>query len=149
MKQTLPYWHDLPTLDLYLDQVLEFTNSHLEHYFSDPQTTLLTASMVNNYVKHQHIPKPIKKKYTRQHVATLLIISLMKNVFTIQDLSQLLHTLLKHDSPEKVYNMFIASLHEEDLPNILPVIHAACRTLSWYTHTKKLAQQGALHVTQS
>ncbi|CYW42387.1 BS_ykrK family protein [Streptococcus suis] len=26
MKQTIPYWHELPDLDLYLDQVLLYVN---------------------------------------------------------------------------------------------------------------------------
>lgn len=148
MKQTLPYWDNLPSLDLYLDQVLEFTNGHLQLYFDDTHTPLLTASMVNNYVKHHHIPKPIKKKYTRQHIATLLIISLLKNVFTIQDLSQLLTTLLQQDHHENIYNMFMSSLQEDDTTDVLPVIDAACRTLSWYTHTQTLLKQEASHATQ-
>ena len=33
---------------------------------------VLTAAMINNYVKHKHIEKPIKKKYQKHQVARLI-----------------------------------------------------------------------------
>ena len=38
----------------------------------------ITASMINNYVKQGLIEPPRKKRYTRQQVASLLLICLLK-----------------------------------------------------------------------
>ncbi len=57
---TIPYWEELPDLDLYLDQILLYVNQYTQ-YSLDPKDKGLTASMINNYVKHKHIDKPIKK----------------------------------------------------------------------------------------
>ncbi|HGD2961151.1 TPA: DUF1836 domain-containing protein, partial [Streptococcus agalactiae] len=49
-KNQYPKWEELPELDLYLDQVLLYVNQLI-----NPKTItndkLLTASMINNYVK--------------------------------------------------------------------------------------------------
>ncbi|HFR2764832.1 TPA: DUF1836 domain-containing protein, partial [Streptococcus agalactiae] len=53
-KNQYPKWEELPELDLYLDQVLLYVNQLI-----NPKTItndkLLTASMINNYVKHNYI----------------------------------------------------------------------------------------------
>ena len=50
----------------------------------------LTASMVNNYVKHGYLPKPDKKKYQRKQIARLIAITTLKSVFSIQEIAQTL-----------------------------------------------------------
>ncbi|KXT73720.1 hypothetical protein SGODD07_00378 [Streptococcus gordonii] len=57
---SFPLWQELPDLDLYLDQVLLYVNSVNQKAFPG-QEKVLTAAMINNYVKHAHIQKPIKK----------------------------------------------------------------------------------------
>lgn len=42
-----PRWKELPTLELYVDQVVAIVNEQLSHLGVEP----LTKSMVNNYVK--------------------------------------------------------------------------------------------------
>ncbi|WP_044765800.1 DUF1836 domain-containing protein, partial [Streptococcus suis] len=68
MKQTIPYWHELPDLDLYLDQVLLYVNQATDSSEQLEQKSL-TAAMINNYVKHKQIEKPVKKKYQKQQIA--------------------------------------------------------------------------------
>ena len=46
IKQDLPYWEQLPNIDLYLDQVLVYVNQVISQQFEEPQV-VLTASMVN------------------------------------------------------------------------------------------------------
>lgn len=60
MTYSYPQWKELPELDLYLDQVLLYVNQIAS--FSPSQNDKgLTAAMINNYVKHGHIDKPVKK----------------------------------------------------------------------------------------
>ena len=106
-KNQYPKWEELPELDLYLDQVLLYVNQLI-----NPKTItndkLLTASMINNYVKHNYISKPIKKKYNRRQVARLIVITAFKQVFAIQEISQTLEILTADNHSEEAYNGFAA-----------------------------------------
>ena len=66
----------------------------------------LTASMVNNYVKHGYISKPEKKKYQRKQIARLIAITTLKSVFSIQEIAQTLNTLHTETNSEELYNCF-------------------------------------------
>ena len=76
-KRTLPRCNELPDLELYMDQV----TSLIGRYLKDDRE--LTASMVNNYVKHKAMPAPVRKKYTREHLAYLIVICTLKPVLPI------------------------------------------------------------------
>ena len=66
MKKVYPKWSELPTIDLYLDQVLLYVNQLDSSSIVDDDKGL-TAAMINNYVKNGHLDKPIKKKYSRMN----------------------------------------------------------------------------------
>ncbi|MCD8322793.1 MAG: DUF1836 domain-containing protein [Oscillospiraceae bacterium] len=87
--QTLPRWDDLPNLDLYMDQVLALVDHYLGDYPGFDEKGL-TASMVNNYVKLKVIPAPTRKRYTRTHLAYLIIICVLKPCLSITFIQQLL-----------------------------------------------------------
>ncbi len=79
---------EMPRIELYLDQLLTLVSQELE-FMRLPDETLVTGSMVNNYVKQGVIPAPRKKRYTRRHVAALLFVCALKRVFSIAQVSQL------------------------------------------------------------
>ena len=79
---------EMPRIELYLDQLLTLVSQELE-FMQLPDETLVTGSMVNNYVKQGVIPAPRKKRYTRRHVAALLFVCALKRVFSIAQVSQL------------------------------------------------------------
>ena len=66
-KVHIPRWNELPNVDLYLDQVVNFINSSLSEFLfmsnsSDKkENQILTKTMINNYVKNNLIDAPIKK----------------------------------------------------------------------------------------
>ena len=80
-----PRYDELPQMNLYLEQVLGLVNTALEPIQSEP----LTGAMVSNYIKNKAIPAPVKKKYGRDHIAYLLATCLLKQVFTVQQLTRL------------------------------------------------------------
>lgn len=45
MKQTIPYWHELPDLDLYLDQVLLYVNQVVNSQESLEQKSLYSMKI--------------------------------------------------------------------------------------------------------
>jgi hypothetical protein len=102
-------WERLPEIYLYMDQVLTYMNKQLHLYERDENECLLTSSMINNYVKDGVLPRPEQKKYSREHLAILMVICMLKQVLSIQDVSALIRTLLKNASKDEMYNCFCAA----------------------------------------
>lgn len=139
MSTTYPKWSELPQIDLYLDQVLLYVNQVGQANQQDAKG--LTASMINNYVKHGHLEKPIKKKYGRKQVARLIVITALKNIFSIQEISQTLALLTADDQSQKRYDDFVSSMNGEKVDDLPPVVVSACQTLKLYFQTHELVQK--------
>ncbi len=103
-SQEIVSWDYLPEIYLYMDQVLTYLNHQLALY--ENTATPLTSSMINNYVKDGLVDRPEKKKYSREHLAVLTIICMLKPVLSIQDISLLLQMALKNFSSREIYEKF-------------------------------------------
>lgn len=137
MKHSLPYWHELSDLDLYLDQVLLYVNQ-VTISPDDIEQKKLTAAMINNYVKHKQLEKPVKKKYQKQQVARLIALTILKNVFSIQEISQTLHLLLQSSNSETLYNHFVDCMRNEENEETPDIIRYACQSVKLYYKTRQL-----------
>ena len=94
-KFKLPKIDELPSIDLYMDQVLTYISTTLKPLIEDDND--LTASMINNYVKGKVIKAPNAKKYDRINLAQLIFISSVKQVLTIAQIKELLdNDLINH-----------------------------------------------------
>ncbi|QAT49562.1 DUF1836 domain-containing protein [Caproiciproducens sp. NJN-50] len=102
-------WDRLPEIYLYMDQVLTYMNKQLSLYERDEGTNLLTSSMINNYVKDGVLPRPEQKKYSRDHLAILTVICMLKQVLSIQDISLLVKILLLNASQSEIYDRFCSA----------------------------------------
>ena len=131
-----PKWEEIPNINLYLDQVLLYVNQICPPASPDKEKGL-TASMVNNYVKHGYLPKPDKKKYQRKQIARLIAITTLKSVFSIQEIAQTLNTLQTETNSEKLYNAFVDYMNE-DIDPANPIIRASCQTVKLYHQTLAL-----------
>ena len=131
-----PKWEEIPNINLYLDQVLLYVNQICPPASPDKEKGL-TASMVNNYVKHGYLPKPDKKKYQRKQIARLIAISTLKSVFSIQEIAQTLNTLQTETNSEELYNAFVNYMNE-DIDPANPIIRASCQTVKLYHQTLAL-----------
>ena len=131
-----PKWEDIPNIDLYLDQVLLYVNQVCAPISPDKDKGL-TASMVNNYVKHGYLTKPDKKKYQRKQIARLIAITTLKSVFSIQEIAQTLNTLQTQASSDQLYDAFVDYRnHGIDPEN--PIIQTSCQTVKLYHQTLDL-----------
>ena len=131
-----PKWEDIPNIDLYLDQVLLYVNQVCASISPDKEKGL-TASMVNNYVKHGYLTKPDKKKYQRKQIARLIAITTLKSVFSIQEIAQTLNTLQTQASSDQLYDAFVDYMnHGIDPEN--PIIQTSCQTVKLYHQTLDL-----------
>ena len=85
---------DIPDIDLYMDQVTTFMESHLKNSTRNPaEDKILTKTMINNYAKNNLIPPPMKKKYSKEHVLLLVFIYYYKGILSINDIQQLLEPI--------------------------------------------------------
>ena len=62
---------EIPDIDLYMDQVTTFMESHLKDMRRHPEDKVLTKTMINNYAKNNLLPPPVKKKYSKDHMLML------------------------------------------------------------------------------
>ena len=71
---------DIPSIDLYMDQVTTFMDRHLSGNKRFDDDKILTKTMINNYSKNNLLPPPVKKKYSREHIILLILIYYYKNI---------------------------------------------------------------------
>ena len=102
----LPRWNDLPSMDLYLEQILELLEEWLGDYLSVNGKKVMTKTMINNYVKLQYLKAPVNKKYDRLTVACLFVIAVLKPIYTIEEISRFINLALSFNSPDKVFDHF-------------------------------------------
>ena len=103
---------DIPTIDLYMDQVTTFMDSQLATSKRHEDDKILTKTMINNYAKNDLLPPPEKKKYSKEHVLTLIFIYYFKSILSIKDIETVLKPLT-----EKYFSgndtMELSSIYEE------------------------------------
>lgn len=104
-KFHIPRWNELPNIDLYMDQVLNYIENSLKDYIKSDEK-FLTKTMINNYVKHGILQPPINKKYNKLHIAELFAICILKQVYSISEIKELISLALKTNSAENSYNKF-------------------------------------------
>lgn len=110
-EQTLPRWDELPDFELYMDQVLSLMERYLGSYPGFDRKGL-TASMVNNYVKLGVMPPPVKKKYTRVHLAHLIMICVLKASFPIELIKKLMQGTREERDERAGYDWFCGEFEQ-------------------------------------
>ena len=112
-KFHIPRWNELPNIDLYMDQVLNYIENSLKDYIKiESNEKLITKTMINNYVKHGILEPPQNKKYNTLHIAELFVICILKQVYSIPEIKSLIELALKTNSAEIGYNKFCDYLTE-------------------------------------
>lgn len=111
----IPRWSELPVIDLYLDQVINLLEKYLANYIPNENKkdgALITKTMINNYVKHNIIKPPVNKKYNREHLASLFVVFILKQIYSIGDIKKLIDLALETASPEHSYDRFCSELEK-------------------------------------
>lgn len=85
---------DIPTIELYMDQVTTFMDKYLEQNKRTDEDKTLTKTMINNYTKNDLLPPPDKKRYSKEHIILLIYIYYLKNVICINDIQVMLKPLI-------------------------------------------------------
>ena len=114
---------DIPNIDLYMDQVTTFMDSQLATSKRQEYDKILTKTMINNYAKNDLLPPPEKKKYSKEHVLTLIFIYYFKSILSISDIQSILNPITdryfgkgsSEMSLEDIYKEVFGLEHQETL----------------------------------
>ncbi|MGH1443192.1 MAG: DUF1836 domain-containing protein [Exiguobacterium profundum] len=87
----------LPTIDLYMDQVIQLFEQHYGKMKRNEDETILTKTMINNYAKGKLFHPVKNKKYTNEHLMLLSLIYEMKGLLSISDIKETLRPLNESD----------------------------------------------------
>lgn len=104
----LPTWDELPTIDLYMEQVIALLSQWL-YFFpaEDTQGDVVTPTAINNYVRLKIMPAPCKKKYSRIHIAYLIMICTLKQSVSIAYVQKMIPMGLTEDEVKAVYSDYV------------------------------------------
>ena len=81
---------EIPTIDLYVDQILNLVQAKLEEGSERYRENRLTKTMINNYSK-DGIITPVKgKKYNKEQILQILTVYSLKNNISIGEIKRLL-----------------------------------------------------------
>ena len=117
MAFKMPRYEQLPRISLYLDQVIEEVVFILSPILGDNSEKWITHTMVGNYVKQGLIPRPMGKKYAKEHIAYLIYISIAKQVLSMGEIHNLLEIQRKAYPIETAYN-YLCNEFENALQDI-------------------------------
>ncbi len=133
-KIHLPRWNELPSIDLYADQVVTLLEQWL-FFIPNSEDRLITKSMINNYVKHGIVEAPKNKKYTTTHLAYLIIVCIFKQVYSMNEIMQMIRLQVHAYPIEQAYDYYIEDL-ESCILSIIeqrPITHVKATEENPYT----------------
>lgn len=102
----LPRYHELPNIGFYLEQAVTYINDCL----APLDCGQITGSMISNYVKKDVFPGPLKKQYFPEQLAHLMVIAIMKNVLSLENISKLFHMQKGVYTDQVAYDYFCSEL---------------------------------------
>ena len=100
---TLPHYQTLPTIGLYMDQVLGMVEQYTSSFVDQP----ITKSMVNSYVKKGVIEKPTGKKYSQTQLAEIILIVLYKPIFSLPVISKVLSQARSANEVAQIFDIVV------------------------------------------
>ena len=103
----LPTWESLPQLGLYMDQVILLLRQYLGPLSRGEEDKPITASIINNYVRLKVMPPPVKKKYSQVHLASLIIICVLKQSLSISDIQRMFPSDHSEEAIRLLYGDFV------------------------------------------
>ncbi|HWS30810.1 MAG TPA: DUF1836 domain-containing protein [Clostridia bacterium] len=104
-----PRWAELPALSLYMDQVLIVLEGGLS-LFSEKAELATTSTMINNYVKLKLLTPPVNKKYSKEHIAKLMMICVLKREFSMSEVAGLFELITENRGIDEAYDLFCEEL---------------------------------------
>lgn len=102
----LPRFHEIPNVGLYLEQTVKYINECLSPLTQEA----ITSSMVSNYVKRDLVANPHKKQYSREQVAYLIFIAVVKTVLSMDEIRLIISLQKRTYTAQVSYDYFCTEL---------------------------------------
>ena len=144
-------WALIPDLGLDMDQVITYIERQFEPLYGAGAKSLLTPSMINNYVKTGLIHRPLGKKYYQEHLALLMMIVTLKPVASMDDIARLI-ALREGQTVKELYEEFQRTQQKVFRsisidPNVTALQHAVTAT-AYRLVTESMLEETELTVVQ-
>lgn len=101
----LPRFTEIPNVGLYLEQTTKYING-----FLSPIGFEITSSMIRNYVKKGLVKNPVQKQYYSDHIGHLIVITILKNVISLENIATLFVNQQKVYTDAVAYDYFCMEL---------------------------------------
>ena len=122
--------HEIPSIDLYLDQITSLADEKRRKGSPRFADRALTKTMINNYSK-DGLLSPIKgKKYSKEQILQMLMVYEMKNTLSIGEIKRVLQNLYvlpEYDAAtlERIYTRYLAIKEKERTATVDAVLNFA------------------------
>lgn len=107
-----PRFSELPNVPLYKDQVIMYIENVLRPISINPKEKLLTPTMLNNYVKQKVVSPPKNKRYNEKHLAYLIVVCILKQVYSLTEVCDLIKIQIGTYPIEYAYDYFCIELEK-------------------------------------
>lgn len=102
----LPRYQEIPDIGLYLEQVVKYLSDYLTPLTGQP----VTGSMISNYVKLKLVSNPVRKQYSREQIAYLMFIAVVKMVLSMEDLKLIISIQKATYDTQRAYDYYCSEL---------------------------------------
>jgi len=82
--------------------------------------------MINNYVKLKTIPAPVKKKYSKKHLAYLVMVCVLKQTLSMSTISSIIPPHLDDNELKRIYDSFVVN-HSKAYSYVSDQIYSVAR----------------------
>ncbi len=120
-----PRWSELPDQPLLSKSVVNYICEKLAPIMNGE--IAITGTMIQNYTKWGFLPKSAGKKYNREQIALLIVISVYKSVLDIKEIKNGVDLQLKLMNTEMAYNSFAVALETALNHTFYPIVHHATK----------------------
>jgi len=103
---------DFPDMEIYMDQAETFLNRELAVYKKSEKDKVITKTMIGNYVKHNMLPRPVNKKYSKDHLILLTLIFYLKGTFQMEEIEKIVKPLIDNYNSEFDDKIDLAALYK-------------------------------------
>lgn len=107
-----PRFKELPNVPLYKDQVILYIENALSPINITSDDKLLTPTMLNNYVKQKVVSPPQNKRYNEKHLAYLIVVCILKQVYSLTEICELIKMQISVCPTEEAYDYFCVELEK-------------------------------------
>ncbi|ADH98000.1 DUF1836 domain-containing protein [Salisediminibacterium selenitireducens] len=97
---------DIPTIDLYMDQIIQLFEQTFADTKRDKSDKIMTKTMINNYAKGGLLFPIQKKRYSREHIMLIALIYELKGILSVHDIKTALRRISREGSPKEMNDVY-------------------------------------------